>query len=285
MGSTSNASAKDGERTRNMQRHVALASVSVSASYNYKLYKDSVELAKRSQKLLCSPAVDLPLAYEAPLDYRAGCRMLNAAAERGTNGLGLLRAATPSLAVCVARRVPSHAGHRNILQPRGARGNTDDQDKLGVQPSHQRQRRQHCQRRSPRHHRRVVAIAPCAGRSVNWLIHHDRPPYLPPMTFHTCELRPTLRFWIGFCLAAASLLSLGFAHADPADDSLRLYAVDIWQDPPQSWGPGRGVYLGKGLVTHCGPCSAQRSHQSRAHRWHGPARACHQSRAMSSEWI
>jgi hypothetical protein len=29
---------------------------------------------------------------------------------------------------------------------------------------------------------------------------------------------------------------------------LRLYAVDIWQDPPQSWGPGRGVYLGKGLV-------------------------------------
>jgi hypothetical protein len=68
------------------------------------------------------------------------------------------------------------------------------------------------------------------------------------MTFHTCELRPTLRFWIGFCLAAASLLSLGFAHADPADDSLRLYAVDIWQDPPQSWGPGRGVYLGKGLV-------------------------------------
>jgi Trypsin-like peptidase domain len=39
-----------------------------------------------------------------------------------------------------------------------------------------------------------------------------------------------------------------FAHADPADDSLRLYAVDIWQDPPQWWGPGRGVYLGKGLV-------------------------------------
>jgi hypothetical protein len=32
------------------------------------------------------------------------------------------------------------------------------------------------------------------------------------------------------------------------DDSLRIYAVDIWQDPPQSGGPGRGVYLGKGLV-------------------------------------
>ena len=48
---------------------------------------------------------------------------------------------------------------------------------------------------------------------------------------------------------------LGYAHAQPTDhaqpvklagptdDSLRLYAVDIWQDPPQSWGPGRGVYL------------------------------------------
>ena len=58
MASTSNASAKDGERNRNMQRHVALASASVSAQY-YKLYKEFVELAKRSQKLLCSPAVDL----------------------------------------------------------------------------------------------------------------------------------------------------------------------------------------------------------------------------------
>jgi hypothetical protein len=48
--------------------------------------------------------------------------------------------------------------------------------------------------------------------------------------------------------ATAALASFGFAHAQPTDDSLRLYAVDIWQDPPQSWGPGRGVYLGKGLV-------------------------------------
>jgi len=55
---------------------------------------------------------------------------------------------------------------------------------------------------------------------------------------------------IGFFLATAALALLGFAHAqtDPADDSLRLYAVDIWHDPPQSWGPGRGVYLGNGLV-------------------------------------
>src|SRR3954451_10181226 len=62
------------------------------------------------------------------------------------------------------------------------------------------------------------------------------------------EPRPSLRFAIGFCLAAASMLPLGFAQADPTDDSLRIYAVDIWQPPPQSWGPGRGVYLGKGLV-------------------------------------
>jgi Trypsin-like peptidase domain len=63
------------------------------------------------------------------------------------------------------------------------------------------------------------------------------------------EPRSTLRFAIRFCLAAATLLPLGFAHAqtDPADDSLRLYAVNIVQDPPQPW-TGYGIYLGKGLV-------------------------------------
>jgi hypothetical protein len=62
-----------------------------------------------------------------------------------------------------------------------------------------------------------------------------------------------VRRLIEFCLALVALMLLAYAHAQPADqarptdDSLRLYAVDIWQDPPQSWGPGRGV-LGKGLV-------------------------------------
>src|SRR5262249_43297240 len=72
--------------------------------------------------------------------------------------------------------------------------------------------------------------------------------YLARPLFMRVKPRPTLRFWIGFCLAAASLLQLSFAHADPPDDSLRLYAVDIWQDSPQSSRTGRGVYLGKGLV-------------------------------------
>jgi hypothetical protein len=61
------------------------------------------------------------------------------------------------------------------------------------------------------------------------------------------EPKPTLRFAIRFCLVAASLLPLGFAYAEPTDDSLRIYAVNIIQDPPQSW-TGYGIYLGKGLV-------------------------------------
>ena len=96
------------------------------------------------------------------------------------------------------------------------------------------------------------------------------------------EPRPSLRFAIGFCLAAASMLPLGFAQADPTDDSLRIYAVDIWQDPPQSWGPGRGVYFGKGLViTAAHVVGLGRSNQAeRAHRRHGPARDTPSRRAI-----
>ena len=68
-----------------------------------------------------------------------------------------------------------------------------------------------------------------------------------------------MRRMIELLTAAVALMLLGYAHAQPpvraepnyaqpTDDSLRTYAVDIWQEPPQSWGPGRGVYLGKGLV-------------------------------------
>jgi hypothetical protein len=49
-----------------------------------------------------------------------------------------------------------------------------------------------------------------------------------PATFHACRAA-----FCGRVLLVNGVLAvqLGFAHADPADDSLRLYAVDIWQDP------------------------------------------------------
>jgi S1-C subfamily serine protease len=56
-----------------------------------------------------------------------------------------------------------------------------------------------------------------------------------------------VRFVIGSFFAATALLLFCGANVDPADDSLRLYAVNIVQDPPQSW-TGYGIYLGKGLV-------------------------------------
>jgi hypothetical protein len=54
-----------------------------------------------------------------------------------------------------------------------------------------------------------------------------------------------------FRFAAGALLSLlilgSSTYADNADDSLLIYAVNIHQTPMQSWGPGYGIYLGKGL--------------------------------------
>jgi len=48
-------------------------------------------------------------------------------------------------------------------------------------------------------------------------------------------------------LVVTALASFGDAHAQSTDDSLRLCAVNIIQDPAQSW-TGCGIYLGKGLV-------------------------------------
>jgi trypsin-like peptidase len=36
-------------------------------------------------------------------------------------------------------------------------------------------------------------------------------------------------------------------RAESTDDSLLVYAVNIHQTPMQSWGPGYGIYLGRGL--------------------------------------
>jgi hypothetical protein len=54
------------------------------------------------------------------------------------------------------------------------------------------------------------------------------------------KARPIVRRAIEFCLAVVALMLLGYAHAQPTDDSLRVYAVNI--------GTNYGVYLGKGLV-------------------------------------
>jgi len=43
------------------------------------------------------------------------------------------------------------------------------------------------------------------------------------------------------------LASISPISAAGADNSLLVYAVNIHQTPMQSWGPGYGIYLGKGL--------------------------------------
>src|SRR6516225_12496450 len=55
------------------------------------------------------------------------------------------------------------------------------------------------------------------------------------------------RFAMWFLLAMAVSVPSGFAQEEPTDASLRIYAVNIIQDPPQSW-TGYGIYLGRGLV-------------------------------------
>src|SRR5262249_23997100 len=76
-------------------------------------------------------------------------------------------------------------------------------------------------------------------------------------------LMMALRFLILFLAAMAVLVPAGFAQEEPADDSLRIYAVNIIQAPPQSW-TGYGVYLGNGLVITAAHvvCSAARTHPS-----------------------
>jgi hypothetical protein len=67
-------------------------------------------------------------------------------------------------------------------------------------------------------------------------------------TFHVRVRRRTKEhFAVWLSVAVAVLAPLACAHAQSTDDSLRVYAVYILQDPPQSW-TGYGIYLGKGLV-------------------------------------
>jgi S1-C subfamily serine protease len=83
---------------------------------------------------------------------------------------------------------------------------------------------------------------------------------------------------------------LGYAHAEPTshaqstDDSLRLYAVNIVQDPPQSW-TGYGVYLGKGLIITAAHVVGSAAHTKPSVRIAGmdlPAKAIKES---PYEWL
>jgi hypothetical protein len=53
------------------------------------------------------------------------------------------------------------------------------------------------------------------------------------------------------CLLIATALYLAFfptsSFADNWDDSLLIYGVNVHRTPMQSWGPGYGIYLGKGI--------------------------------------
>jgi S1-C subfamily serine protease len=95
---------------------------------------------------------------------------------------------------------------------------------------------------------------------------------------------------IEFCLAVVASMLLGYAHAEPTsqaqptDDSLRLYAVNIVQDPPQSW-TGYGVYLGKGLIITAAHVVGSAAHTKPSVRIAGmdlPAKAIKES---SYEWM
>jgi hypothetical protein len=88
-----------------------------------------------------------------------------------------------------------------------------------------------------------------------------------------------MRRAIAFCLAVAAMVPAGCALADDTDGSLRLYAVNIVQDPPQPW-TGYGIYLGKGPGHHRRPCRRIifSDQAERAHRWQRPSRTAHQGR-------
>jgi hypothetical protein len=50
-----------------------------------------------------------------------------------------------------------------------------------------------------------------------------------------------------FLAALVFFLDCQVSNAESPDDSLLIYAVNIHQTPMQSWGPGYGIYLGRGL--------------------------------------
>jgi len=47
--------------------------------------------------------------------------------------------------------------------------------------------------------------------------------------------------------AIVAIFLVGPSWADPPDESLLAYAVNVHRTPMQTWGPGYGIYLGRGL--------------------------------------
>jgi S1-C subfamily serine protease len=106
---------------------------------------------------------------------------------------------------------------------------------------------------------------------------------MPDVTIYVHGTRPTVRRTIKFCLAGVALMLLGHAHAQstdhaqPTDDSLRVYAVNI--------GTNYGIYLGKGLVITAAHVLGSASHAEPIVRIAGidlPAKAI---RKGSYEWM
>jgi hypothetical protein len=61
-------------------------------------------------------------------------------------------------------------------------------------------------------------------------------------TFEQLVMQPRLLFG-----ALVVMVLMGPSRAENADDSLLAYAVNVHRTPMQTWGPGYGIYLGKGF--------------------------------------
>ena len=69
------------------------------------------------------------------------------------------------------------------------------------------------------------------------------------MATTNCFLQRYRKAQLWFCVAAAivSWSPISVTHAEVADNSLRVYAVNILRHPKEPW-TGYGIYLGNGFV-------------------------------------
>ncbi len=70
----------------------------------------------------------------------------------------------------------------------------------------------------------------------------DRAPMVP-----TTVARMRSAFSRAFISLVVAVLIVTPSSAKNADDSLLAFAINVHRTPMQSWGPGYGIYLGKGL--------------------------------------